>query len=266
MNFNRGPLFHFALRCTLVSALFLPGLALSASSDVSPTYRQLQNQIDQLKQDYKALENQLTEIRELFQGKSNPEPAMPANLTLSVDGSPFKGDKDAKLTLVEFSDYECPFCANFFTETLARIEQDFISTGKVKYVRRDFPLVSIHQNAFKAAEAANCAGKQEKYWEMHGRLFAHQNQLAISQLPGHAKAIGLDMNVFEQCFNGSQEAEVRRDVEEGLKAGVQGTPTIFLGVRDGDSQNINVLKMIVGAQPYAQFKEAIEWALQQIQH
>jgi hypothetical protein len=108
-------------------------------------------------------------------------------------------------------------------------------------VRRDFPLVSIHQNAFKAAEAANCAGKQEKYWDMHGRLFANQNQLAMNQIPAHAKAIGLDMGLFEQCFNGSQEVVVRRDVEEGLKAGVQGTPTLFLGVREGDSQNIKVL-------------------------
>ena len=240
------PLGMFA-KCVLLVAVLVPGPAFSASSDSDPNYQELRNQIEQLKQDYKALEGQLTEIRELFQGRPSPEPAMPANLILSVDGNPFKGDKDAKLTLVEFSDYECPFCANFFTETLPRIEQDFISTGKVRYVRRDFPLVSIHQSAFKAAEAANCAGKQEKYWEMHGRLFAHQNQLGMNQLPGHAKAIGLDMNVFEQCFNGSQEAEVRRDVEEGLKAGVQGTPTIFLGVRNGDSQNIKVLKMIVGA-------------------
>jgi len=85
----------------------------------------------------------------------------------------------------------------------------------------------------------------------------------MNQLPGHATAIGLDMGLFEQCFNGSQEAAVRRDVEEGLKAGVQGTPTLFIGVRDGDSQNIKVVRMIVGAQPYPQFKEAIEWALQQ---
>jgi protein-disulfide isomerase len=116
-------------------------------------------------------------------------------------------------------------------------------------VRRDFPLVSIHQNAFKAAEAANCAGEQEKYWEMHGRLFAHQNQLGMNQLPAHAKAIGIDMELFEQCFSGSQEAAVRRDVEDGLKAGVQGTPTVFLGVRDGESQNIKVLRMIVARSP-----------------
>jgi protein-disulfide isomerase len=250
----------------LLATVLLPGPVFSASSDSVSTYQELRNQIEQLKQDYKALESQLTEIRELFQGKPSPQPAMPANLILSVDGSPFKGDRDAKLTLVEFSDYECPFCASFLSETLPRLEQDFIATGKVKYVRRDFPLVSIHQNAFKAAEAANCAGEQEKYWEMHGRLFAHQNQLGMNQLPAHAKAIGIDMELFEQCFSGSQEAAVRRDVEDGLKAGVQGTPTVFLGVRDGESQNIKVLRMIVGAQPYAQFKEAIEWALQQIQN
>jgi protein-disulfide isomerase len=258
--------FGIVINFLLLMMFLVPGPAFPASSDSSPSYQELQKQIEQLRQDYKALESQLTEIREMFQSRPTPEPVLPGNLTLSVNGSPFRGDKDAKLTLVEFSDYECPFCANFFTETLPRLEQEFISTGKVRYVRRDFPLVSIHQNAFKAAEAANCAGKQEKYWDMHGRLFANQNQLAMNQIPAHAKAIGLDMGLFEQCFNGSQEVVVRRDVEEGLKAGVQGTPTLFLGVREGDSQNIKVLRMIVGAQPYAQFKEAIEWALQQIQH
>jgi len=243
--------------------VLVPAPALPASSDSSQTYQELQKQIEQLRRDYKALESQLTEMREAFQGRGSPEPDLPANLTISIDGNPSKGGRDAKLTLVEFSDYECPFCAQFFTDTLPRIEQEFISTGKVRYVRRDFPLVSIHQNALKAAEAANCAGKQEKYWEMQGRLFANQNQLGRSELPGHAKAIGLDMGLFEQCFNGGQDAEIRRDVEEGLKAGVQGTPTIFLGVRDGDSQSIKVLKRIVGAQPYGEFKEAIESILNQ---
>jgi protein-disulfide isomerase len=133
-------------------------------------------------------------------------------------------------------------------------------------VRRDLPLVSIDQNAFKAAEAANCAGKQEKYWEMHDRLFANQNQLGVSHLPEHAKAVGLEMGLFEQCLKGSEEANVRRDVEDGLRAGVQGTPTVFLGVQNGDAENIKVLKMIIGSQPYPQFKEAIESILNQAQH
>jgi protein-disulfide isomerase len=125
--------------------------------------------------------------------------------------------------------------------------------------------VSIHPNAFKAAEAANCAGKQQKYWEMHGRLFAHQNQLGMNQLAGHAKAAGLDMELFDQCFKGSQETVVRRDVEEGLRAGVQGTPTVFLGVRSTDDRDIKVLRIIVGSQPYPQFKEAIESVLNQVE-
>jgi protein-disulfide isomerase len=93
---------------------------------------------------------------------------------------------------------------------------------------------------------------------LHGRLFAYQNQLGASQLPRHAKAIGLDMAKFEQCLKGTEDAAVRRDVEEGLKAGVQATPTFFLGMGDADGQGFKVLKMLVGVLPYGQFKEAID--------
>jgi protein-disulfide isomerase len=233
----------------------------AASLDPNDRYHELQNQIEQLRQDYKVLENQLKEIRDFIQGRTVAEPPLPEHL--SIDGHPFKGDKNAKVTIVEFSDYECPFCGVFFSETLPKIEQEFISTGKLKYVRRDFPLVSMHQNAMKAAEAAICAGKQEKYWEMHGRLFAHQNQLGRSDLLGYAKAIGLNMGIFEQCFTAGQEAMIRRDMEEGLTIGVQGTPTIFLGLRDGNNQ-IKIVKRIAGAQPYGEFRAAIQSILNEI--
>lgn len=262
MSFDRKSSRGTFAHCLLLMALLVASRAFADSPHPDPQ-RDLRLEMEQLRQDYKALASELAAIKEILQGKRNRDPAMPVNLTLSTDGSPFKGNKDAKVTLIEFSDYECPFCANFFSDTLPRIEQDFISTGKLKYVRRDFPLVSIHQNAFKAAEAANCAGKQEKYWEMHGRLFANQNQLGMNHLPLHAKAIGLDMRLFEQCLKESEQAAVKRDVQEGLKAGVEGTPTIFFGVRDGDSQDIKVLRMIVGAQPYPAFKEAIESLLKQ---
>ena len=111
----------------------------------------------------------------------------------------------------------------------------------------------------------SCAGEQGKYWEMHDRLFENQNQLGVEELPKHAQAIGLNLLAFQRCLDsGKQAAEIRKDVEDGQRAGVGGTPTIFLGVRDSDSQTIKVLRVIVGAQPYAQFKEAIESALSQV--
>ena len=95
------------------------------------------------------------------------------NMVELVDDDDFKGDEDAPVTIVEWSDFECPFCTRFYTETLGKLEEKYINTGKVKFVYRDFPL-GFHANAQKAAEAAECAGEQGKYWEMHDKLFEKQ--------------------------------------------------------------------------------------------
>lgn len=241
--------------------------ALSAQADpIREELKALQKQIDGIKEAQKALQKELQEIKGLLQGRAGPPNVPPRDLTLSVDNNPFKGDKNAKVTLIEFSDYQCPFCARHFRETLPQIERDYIRTGKLRYVLRDFPLEAIHRDALKAAEAANCAGEQGKYWEMHDRLFQNQNQLGAAELPKHAEAIGLNLSAFEQCLgSGGQGAQIRKDIEDGQKAGVRGTPTFFLGVQEPDKQTVKVLRMIAGAQPYPQFKEAIEWGLREIE-
>lgn len=117
----------------------------------------------------------------------------------------------------------------------------------------------------KAVEAVNCAGEQGKYWEMHDRLFQNQQDLSIPGLRKYAEAIGLDLDAFQRCLDSGKQADkIRRDIEGGQKVGVQGTSTFFLGFQEPDSQNLKVLRMIVGAQPYTQFKETIEWALKEI--
>lgn len=223
------------------------------------------NKSTNFKEAQKAIQKDLQEIKNLLQGRAAPPNLTPENLTLSAGDNPSKGNQNAKLTLIEFSDYQCPFCGRYFRETLPQIEKDYINTGKLKYVLRDFPLESIHKNAFKAAEAANCAGEQGKYWEMHDRLFQNQNQLGAGELPKYAQAIGLNLSAFRECLdNGKQVAEIRKDMEDGQRAGVQGTPTFFLGVQEPDGKTIKVLRTIVGAQPYAQFKDAIESVLKEI--
>jgi protein-disulfide isomerase len=142
---------------------------------------------------------------------------------------------------------------------LPQIEREYIQTGKVKYVVRDFPLESIHRNAFKAAEAARCAGEQGKYWEMHARLFANQQTLGPKDLPQHAQALGLDTPKFQGCLDsGNYATAIRKDLAEGQKAGVTGTPGFFLGVTDPNDQKVKVSRVLKGAQPYAAFKDAID--------
>jgi protein-disulfide isomerase len=137
-----------------------------------------------------------------------------------------------------------------------------VKAGKIRYVVRDFPLEAIHPLAFKAAEAAHCAGDQGKYWDMYERLFANQRALGAADLPGHAGSLGLDVAKFLQCLeSGKHAARVRRNLADGEKAGVRGTPTFFLGVIEGSAGKVNVLRVIRGSQQFAGFKTAIDAAL-----
>jgi protein-disulfide isomerase len=136
-----------------------------------------------------------------------------------------------------------------------------VKAGTLRYAVRDFPLEAIHPQAFKAAEAARCAGDQGKYWEMHFQLFANQQALGAADLPKHAGTLGLDVAKFQDCLDkGTHAAQVRRDLAEGQQGGVGGTPTFFLGVVE-DGSKVRVVRVIRGAQPFAAFKAAIDAAL-----
>lgn len=218
----------------------------------------LRKEIETLKEGQATIRKDLEAIKDFLRGRQAvPLPETP-DILLTVAGHPFKGDKHATLTLIEFSDYQCPFCARHFRETLPQIEKDYIQTGKIKYVFRDFPIESIHRDAVKAAEAARCAGDQGKYWEMHDRLFSNQNAPGLEQLSRHAEAIGLSVAKFEECLDTLKYAgEVRESVAEGLRVGVSGTPTFFLGLT-GPEGKVKALSMIRGAQRYPVFKERID--------
>jgi protein-disulfide isomerase len=169
---------------------------------------------------------------------------------VTADDDAIKGDLNAPVTIIEFSDYECPFCAKFYTETYSQIVQNYIDTGKAKIIFRDFPL-SFHQNAQKASEAAECVrnqGGDEAYWKMHDLLFENQADLSLEKIKSLAQ--GLNYNIDSCLDSGEMEAEVLADLEAGSLAGVSGTPAFF----------INGIK-IEGAQPYANFEATIEAAL-----
>jgi protein-disulfide isomerase len=152
---------------------------------------------------------------------------------------------------VEFSDYQCPFCGRHFRETLPEIEEKYLVTGKLKYIFWDFPLQSIHREAFRAHEAAHCAGEQEKYWEMHHRLFSNQDSLSPSEMPKHAQAINLDGARFQDCLHMERHsARIRVAVAEAYKNGVTATPTFFLVTLNALSGRATVVEVIRGAQPY----------------
>lgn len=164
------------------------------------------------------------------------------------DDDPVKGDANAPITIIEFSDFECPFCGKFFRETLPLIQKEYIDTGIAKLVYRDFPL-SMHENAQKAAEAAECADDQDKFWEYHDKLFENQGTLDVPSLKQYAIDLGLDGSTFDDCLDSDKYAdEVKADMDDGTNKGdVGGTPAFF----------INGI-VLVGAQPFAVFKNVID--------
>jgi protein-disulfide isomerase len=156
-----------------------------------------------------------------------PEPAR--EVTISVEGRPFKGRPDAPVTAVEFSDYQCPYCGRFFSDVLPAVERELIATGKLKLVYRDYPLPS-HAHARGAAYAAGCAAQQGKFWAMHDWLFAHTTELDAAALKKAGVEVGLDGAAYEACLQAEgPKADVDRDVRDGVKAGLRGTPSFVVG-------------------------------------
>jgi protein-disulfide isomerase len=185
-------------------------------------------------------------------GNDNNIPTGP--IDVSADDDPAKGDKNAPVTIIEFSDFQCPFCARFHTQTLPQIKSKYIDTGKVKLVYRDFPLTSIHPNAEPAAEASECADEQGKFWEMHDLLFEKQDEwsdIGISKFKDYAKELNLDADKFNKCLDSSKyKDEISKDMQDGVAAGVQGTPAFF----------VNGI-LLSGAQPFTAFDQVIQQEL-----
>jgi protein-disulfide isomerase len=165
------------------------------------------------------------------------------------------GDPKAPVTLVEFTDYQCPFCRKFESDSFARLKKDYIDTGKVRFVHRDMPL-EFHPNAEPAAEAAHCAGRQKKFWEMHDALVQDPSaDLSQQAILNDAQKIGLDSASFKACIEARPFADsIRKDAADANTLGVSGTPSFIIGKTGSDK--IDGVR-IVGVVPYAVFDRTI---------
>ncbi len=197
-------------------------------------------------------------------GGTTPPDTQPSSAT--IDDDAMEGSKTAKVTIIEFSDYQCPFCRKFWVETYPQIKKDYIDTGKVRLVFRDFPLSSLHPMAEKSAEASECVrekGGDTAYWKFHDKMFSEENILdsgtaggAVTKtvtytetdLKKWAKDLGYDIGT---CLDtGKYADEVAKDERDGSAAGVQGTPAFIINGQ-----------LVSGAQPYSAFKQVIDAAL-----
>jgi len=175
-------------------------------------------------------------------------PSAPSiNMEELIENDDIKGNPNAPVTIVEWSDFECPYCAKFYSQTLEQIDEKYIQTGKVKFVYRDFPL-SFHANAQKAAEAAECAGEQGKYFEMHDTLFEQGVDGGVSSFKQFAEDISLDTSEFNECLDsGEMASEVSKDMSDGSAIGIKGTPGFVINGQ-----------LVSGAQPFSVFQQVIE--------
>jgi len=172
-----------------------------------------------------------------------PEPAVLAASTV-----PTLGQADAPITIVEFSDYQSPFCNRHVSETMPTLMAEMIETGRVRYEFKDFPLDNIHPEARSAAEAARCAADQQKFWEYHDVLYAAGNDVSDPTLLAHAAKVGLDSAAFGACLAaGKHKAGIEKDIAEAAKLGLQSTPAFFVNGR-----------LVSGAQPLEAFAELID--------
>ena len=223
----------------------------------------LQEQIDDLKTGQQRILQELGDIKKLLEERPvrsdfGARPVMPEVITLNVTGEPFRGESKAKAVILEYSDFECSFCGKYIRDTFPRIDAEYIKTGKIKYLFRDFPAPE-HKNALGAAQAARCAGEQGKFWEMHDLLFASQAALAPADIQAFAQVLGLDLDRFNQCLASNKYAEaIRRSAAGAERSGVYGTPAFLIGTMSDDGNILRATKVLVGGEAFEVMKAALD--------
>ena len=190
-------------------------------------------------------------------GTEPPEPPVPKE-PVSLEGAQLRGNNLAKFAILEYSDFECPFCSRFAQDVFPAIDQTYIATGRLLFAFRHLPLEARHPNALKAAQASQCAAETGRFWPMHEQLFVNPKELATEHLMAKARTVGLDMRQFERCLAGDTAADsIRADVRQAMTYGITGTPAFLFGELTPD-RTLRVLRVQKGALPLAEFRAAIE--------
>ena len=183
-------------------------------------------------------------------------------LSTSTRDAASAGNEVAPVVLIEYSDFECPYCARYARGTYEQIQREFVATGRVRYVFRNYPLERIHSSAFAAARAAVCAQQQHRFMEMRSYLFANSQALASIDMSQAGAAVGADRALFTSCLIEAGASVVESEKSEASRLGVTSTPTFFIGKRKADG-TIRLITRIPGAMDYSYFKRGLDSALAQ---
>ena len=189
---------------------------------------------------------------------SYSEPPLPKEL-VPIRGAPTLGNPQAKVALILFSDFQCPFCARSEREVLPLLDRQYLRPGRALLVWRHYPL-PIHKNAQKAAEAAECASRQGKFWEFHDWAFQHQSDLGVAALKAAVEGLGINPVTFDTCLDGQATARIQADVALGDKVVLEGTPAWLIGLIQQDG-NVTVTDRLTGARPFTEFQKVLDKAI-----
>ena len=234
----------------------------------------LRRQVQELREQQAQMQKELTAIKNFLQslvqqaqaqqgGPAGPEVPGLIGATVPTAGEPAMGSSSAKVTIMEVSDYQCPYCKRQTLQTFPQLEAEYIKTGKVQYMFVDYPIAQLHPTAARSHEAANCAGEQGKYWEMHRSLFTSPVAKDDAALIAQARTIGVDAARLQSCLtSGKYKEPVQASVRRMEQLGIAGTPMVLVGLTPAPGQPMKIVKFIYGAQPFGAFKAAIDPLLQ----
>jgi protein-disulfide isomerase len=217
----------------------------------------LKEELEAVRAELEQVKTQLKAIQELPQIKQLLEQYAPLDVVLNIADAPFKGKKDAAITVVEFADFQCGYCARHVTTTLPQLDQTLIAAGMIKYVYVNYPLPN-HPLAAKAAEAAMCANDQGRFVEMHDYLYKNNNNLQPADLFNYASTLGMEMTSFQSCMDTSKHAvRIQADMDMAEQVRINGTPHFAVGYTINNGNQVHVVKTLRGAQPFNVFEQTI---------
>ena len=239
---------RYASFAALPLALLLPLGAQDAAKDQGITRQQADQILNELRQIRQLLEKQQAKAPQ-------PQEEQVIKAKVNLEGFAMLGSKEAPLTIVEFTDYQCPFCQRFHTTAFPELKKNYIDTGKVRFYSRDMPL-DFHPDAMRAAEAARCAGEQGQFWQLRDVMGANPDKLDMNSLVAFAADLKMDVGTFRACVESEKyKNAVQTDVMEAMKIGASGTPTFVVGKSTPDGVDGEI---VVGAQPYPMFDQRLK--------
>jgi len=238
--------------------LAIHGIAFGQSHESKTVPKRLES----IESAMQSIQQQLAELSSMLRASLPPPPSSDiAPISLNIADAQVLGSPTSKFALIEYSDFECPYCGQHATTVYPLIRSNYVDTGKIRYVFRNLPLEQLHPSARRAAEAGQCAAEQGKFWEYHDQIFANQKALAPSDLSTYARNQGLDVPRFQSCLlEGKTSAKVAQDLSEARRLGLTGTPAFLFGEFNSDG-TVRVTRKMMGTQSFQAFQSTLDTLL-----